>query len=325
MAKQVEPDNLYKTYNPRSANDELPNPDEKFVTEDDNELDDNSEFNEEHLDNDEEENLEEHQALTPEMIAGMLELPDEQLAEYGIDNPKQWKSYQRAFTKANQELKALKSKLAQQESSSNGNNKLAELERQIAELKNPSAQNVQQEALKRPVRPTLPKMPANFDYSRAGDMGTAEYAYMQEKMVYDQQKAIYDEQYEIYKETIDTQRARQLDDQTKMTKRSIEQQQIKQDMVSRLTKLDLTPAEASAAFEMALKPEFYDEKLIAMGYKMKVGKKVEQQVRKEKRTDKREKFFSPGFGGGKAQNQANRGEFSSTKDTSSLYKTTKQG
>lgn len=322
MAKDIQTDDLYKTYNPRSSNSELPNADEKFITEDDNEPDDNSEFDEEHLQNEEDENLEEHQALTPEMITAMLELPDEQLSQYGIDNPKQWKSYQRAFTKANQELKALKSKMAQQESEGNGNGKLAELERQMAELKNPS---VQQKPLERPVRPTLPKMPANFDYSRAGDMGTAEYSYMQEKMVYDQQKAVYDEQYEIWKETIDAQRSQQLEAQTKITKKSIEQQQIKQDMVSRLTKLNLTPAEASAAFEMALKPEFYDEKLIAMGYKMKVGKTVEQQVRREKRTDKREKFFSPGFGGGKSQNQAGKGEFSSTKDTSNLYKTTKQG
>ena len=322
MAKQIEPDDLYKTYNPRSVNSELPNPDEKFVTEDDIDVDDDSNIEDEHLENEEDENLEEHQALTPEMITAMLELPDEQLSQYGVDNPKQWKSYQRAFTKANQELKALKSKVAQQESEGNGNGKLAELERQIAELKTPS---VQQEVLKRPVRPTLPQMPANFDYSRAGDQGTAEYSYMQEKMVYDQKKAIYDEQYEIYKETIDAQRTQQLEAQTKITKKSIEQQQIKQDMVNRLTKLDLTPAEASAAFEMALKPEFYDEKLIAAGYKMKLGKKVEQQVRKEKRTDKREKFFAPGFGGGKSQNQAGKGEFSSTKDTSDLYKTTKQG
>jgi hypothetical protein len=322
MAKDIEHDDLYKTYNPRSANSELPNVDEKFVTEDDVEVDDDSNFENEHLENEEDENLEEHQALTPEMITAMLEFPDEQLAQYGIDNPKQWKSYQRAFTKANQELKALKSKIAQQESEGNGNNKLAELERQIAELKTP---NVQQEQLKRPVRPTLPQMPANFDYSRAGDQGTAEYAYMQEKMVYDQKKAIYDEQYEIYKETIDAQRTQQSEAQIKMTKKTIEQQQIKQEMVSKLAKQDLTPAEAAAAFEMALKPEFYDEKLIAMGYKMKMGKKVEQQVRKEKRTDKREKFFAPGFGGGKAQNQARSGEFSSTKDTSNLYKTTKQG
>lgn len=323
MAKQIEPDDLYKTYNPRSVQNELPNPEEKFVTEDDTEVDDNTDLEEEHLnDNDEEENLEEHQALTPEMISAMLELPDEQLAEYGIDNPKQWKSYQRAFTKANQELKALKSKLAQQSSQSNGDSKLAELERQLAELKNPS---VQPKPLEKPVRPTLPKMPTNFDPSRMGDMGTAEYTYMQEKMVYDQQKAIYDEQYEQYKEAVDAQRVQQLENQTKMTKRTIEQEQIRQGMIAKLSKQGLTPAEASAAFEMALKPEFYDENLIAVGYKLKVGKKVEQQVRKEKRLDKRDKFFMPGFGGGKSQQQAGKGEFTSTKDTSSFYKTTKQG
>ena len=319
VKKEIEVDDLYKTYNPRSAENELPNEDEKFIS-DDNETDDENSDLDDSTENNEEENLEEHQALTPEMITAMLELPDEQLAQYGIDNPKQWKSYQRAFTKANQELKALKSKMGQLEANGNANTELAELKQQIAELKNPKSQS---KPLEKPVRPALPKMPANFNYANASEQGTAEYAYMQEKMVYDQQKAIYDEEYEAYKEVIDAQRTQQLEAQSKMTKQSIEQQQIKQAMVSKLTKLNLTPAEAEAAFNMALKPEFYDENLIATGYKLKMGKKVEAAVRQQKRTAKRDKFWAPGIGGGQTSS-AGKGEFSSSKDTSNLYKTTKQ-
>lgn len=319
IEKEIQVDDLYKTYNPRSAQNELPNPDEKFVN-DDKEIDDNSNL-EDNIEHNEADDLEEHQALTPEMIQAMLELPDEELSKYGVDNPKQWKSYQRAFTKANQDKLALERKVAQLESNNGNADKVAELERQIAELRNPKFQS---KPLERPIRPALPKMPANFNYANAGEQGTAEYAYMQEKMVYDQQKALYDEQYEIYKETIDTQRAQQLEAQSKMTKQSIEQQQIKQAMVSKLTKLDLTPAEAEAAFNMALKPEFYDENLIATGYKLKMGKKIDAAVRQQKRTDKRDKFFLPGVGGGQTSG-AGKGEFSPSKDTSNLYKTVKQG
>lgn len=317
IKKETEVDDLYKAYNPRSAENELPNPDEKFIN-DDKEIDDENSNLDNDIENNEDENLEEHQALTPEMITAMLELPDEQLAQYGIDNPKQWKSYQRAFTKANQENKALKSKMAQLETNGDAN-KLAELERQIAELKNPKSQS---KPLERPVRPILPKMPANFNYANASEQGTAEYAYMQEKMIYDQQKAIYDEQYENYKEVIDARRIQQFENQNEMTKRSIEQQQIKQAMVSKLIKLDLTPAEAEAAFNMALEREFYDENLIATGYKLKMGKKIEAVVRQQKRTDKRDKFFVPGISGGSSYN-AGKNEFSSSKDTSNLYKTSK--
>jgi hypothetical protein len=248
-------------------------------------------------------------------------LPDEQLSKYGVDNPKQWKSYQRAFTKANQDKLALERKLAQLESNSGDANKIAELERKITELQNPKSQS---KPLERPTRPVLPQMPANFNYANATEQGTAEYAYMQEKIVYDQQKALYDEQYENYKEIMDAQHRQQLENESKVNRKTLEQSQIKAEMIAKLTKLDLSPAEAEAAFNMALKPEFYDEKLIATGYKLKMNKKVENDVRINKRTDKRSKFFLPGVGGGSAQSSSGKGEFSSSKDTSNLYKTTKQ-
>lgn len=319
MDRTVE--DLYKAYNPQTSGEPTANKDEKFIKEGDVDVDENSNFDE-HL-QDEDDNLEEAENLSPEMIGKMLELPDEQLAKYGIDNPKQWKSYQRAFTKANQENKSLKSKLAQLETNNGNANEIAELRQQLTELKNPQNQS---KPLERPTRPQLPRKPAGFNYSNASEQGTAEYAYMQEKLDYDEKLAIYNEQYEMYNEKVNAQHRQLVENESKITRRSLEQQQIKANMVSRLTKLDLSPAEAAAAFEMALKPEFYDEKLIATGYKMKMGKKIEteKEERGGKRFNKREKFFAPGVGGGNNAG-GSKGEFSSSKDTSNFYKTVKQG
>lgn len=311
---------LSKQYNPRSAEGELPNPNEKFITEDDTEIDDNNaDFEEEHneeVDDNFDEN--EEQYVPQELIQQMLSLPDEELLKYGIEDPKQWKSYQRAFTKANQELKALRSQKGSQNIESD---ELAKLRQEIAELKNPKQQS---KPLEKPVRPALPKMPANFDYSRVTEQGTAEYAYMQDKLNYDQELAEYQIKYEQYKEAQDEIHRNQLKNQSEAAQKAIENQQLKANMIARLTKKDLTPAEASAAFDMALKPDFYDDDLIALGYKLKMGKKINALKRPEntgKKFDKRSKFFNLGQGGGSGNNYKPRnGEFSSSKDTSNFYK-----
>lgn len=319
MSKQKdELGDLSKQYNPRSAEGELPNPNERFVTEDDNEIDDNPDFDNENNEVDDDLNNNEEQYVPQELIQEMLSLPDEELLKYGIDDPKQWKSYQRAFTKANQELKALRSGKSLQNGESD---EISELKRQIAELKNPKQQS---KPLEKPVRPALPKMPANFDYSRTTEQGTAEYAYMQDKLNYDQQLAEYQIKYEQYKEAQDEIHRSQLKNQSEATQKAIENQQLKANMIARLAKKDLTPAEASAAFEMALKPDFYDDELIALGYKLKMGKKISALKKPEntgKKFDKRSKFFSLGQGGGNNNSYKPRdGEFSSSKDTSNFYK-----
>lgn len=317
---------LYRMYNPDSTKTNLKNEDEKFITEEGEEIDDvDSNSSEDDSYNEDDENIiEKQQMLPPEVITAMLELPDEQLLEYGIENPKQWKSYQRAFTKANQENKALKSRLAQLEASNETLSKIERLEMQLNELKNPPQGKQQSQPMQKPVRPILPKMPANFDPSRISEQGTAEYAYMAEKLAYDQELAIYNEKYEAWKEARDAEIRQKVEAESEIRKRSIQQQQIKQDIIAKLTKRDLTPAEANAAFEMALQPEFYDDELIALGYKLKMGKKVDvKNERTKKRLDKRGKFFLPGIGGGTPEINARKGEFTTAKDTSKFYQAKK--
>ena len=326
MSKQKIDDleSLSKLYNPNSSKGELPNPNEQFISDED----DNENENEDMVDDDpdhieDEDNPQDEEYIPQEVIQQMLSLPDEELTKLGIDDPKQWKNYQRAFTKERQKRQALEAQIAKL-SNPNSDSKIAELERQINELKN---SNGQSQKLERPQRPVRPKMPANYDPARSIEPGTAEYAYSQEMVMYNDKLAEYHELYEQYKEVQDSERIKSISAKAEANDLIIKNQNLKANMIAKLVKKNLTPAEANAAFEMALKPDFYDDELIALGYKVKMGKKFDRNSTPNKKKINKDKVFFPlgNGGGGNRDSKPRPGEFCNSKDTSSFYKITKQG
>lgn len=303
----VEKDELYKIYNPKG---------DGVVIEEGEETEPEEQ---ESIETPIEEEPEEE--LSEEQIEKLLKVSDATLSKMGIDDPKQWKSYQRALTKTKMELK-------QKELESNKPNrseeKIAQLERQIQELKKPP-----EEPLKKPEMPKMPKRPVDFNYADITDSSTSSGKYIQDREDYDFQMMEYHNQLDEYRDKRETQlrEALETDRLEKAKEREFEER--KTQVLSSFISEGLSPAEAQEEWSKITKePEnYFSPKRLAKLAKIERGIDFQLPDKgKGKKFDniknKRQHNPPPGIGGGVNQG-AHPNEFSKSSDTSWMYSTKK--
>jgi hypothetical protein len=319
-------DELYTMYNTRTKDGGLAESHTPITEEDvdDEELDDGGQPI---VPDEQEDEPEVPETLTDEQVQYLMNLPDAKLLEYGIDDPKQWKSYQRALTKANLELKQLKEAQVQpgvlQE--------LNALKAQIANLSQPPVQK--SEPLKPPVAPQMPRKPANFDWSQVAVNGSPEQLYMDEKEQFDREQYQYQVDLSNYNMRVFSGVVQTFEEDKKLRDEERRNMAVRNDGIKRLVSAGLSVSEAQDAWDNATNPErlkdFYSPENIAKLYKIQNGTyKPNPNDRKTKNfirnKNKKNTWFPPGLGGGNGGgDRVNPNEFSKSSDHTNLYKTTK--
>lgn len=268
--------------------------------------------------------IDEPSELSEDDVQKLLSVPDETLKKYGVDDPKQWKSYQRALTKAKNEWKQKEAEYESKLQPKPESDKIAQLEQQIQELRTPKPV---EEKLIPPEPPKQPKRPSNFDWSQVGINGTPEQQYMDAKDEYDFQYREYNNDMATYNLKIVERQAKAFEAERQKMADQSQRERAKAETIGKL-QIDggLTPEEAADCFDMAMKdPNFFDPKSVGLVYKVKKTGKLPESKKTDKFNNlknKRNKGFLPGMGGnpGSADNP---NEFLKSTDTTHLYKTTK--
>lgn len=240
-----------------------------------------------------------------------VDMSDEELTDLGIDDPKQWKSYQRQFTKAQMKLKEIEAE------NSRLRQEVEQSQKKVEPIKVPETP-----PLVKPVMPKLPKKPDNFSWEDVNIPGTVSNHYMQEKEKYDAD--LYD--YNIKKDEYDFKFQQQVDNERQIRAKQQENERIKIESINRIMATGMTLAEANDCWNEAINPQFYSPENIALLYKIKKGYKPNpKNDNKGQRFDnhkkKREQFgIPPGVGGGNTQ-PIQDGDYTKNTDRSSWYNT----
>lgn len=315
---KVSKDDLYLMYNTNTKNGGLPDTHAPITPEDGDEDELDSDINDDGIIPDQHLEPEVPETMTDDQVQQLLKLPDAKLIEYGIDDPKQWKSYQRALTKATLELKQLKSQMQPQV-----NSDIELLKQQIAELKVPTQR---QESLKAPVPPKMPQKPMNFNWANVSMEGTAEANYMQAKVDFDEKQYEYQIQMADYNSHLlqNVNKAFEEERQTRIKGQQMDA--MKTDGIKRLMATGLNANEAREVWEAASDPnnmsQFYSPENIAKLYKINKGGNPINNDRSNKfdqRRNNRKNFPPPGIGSGRNDNPRSN-EFSKNSDHSDMYK-----
>lgn len=318
----IQKDELYNMYNINTKAGGLPEQHSPIAPEDDVEEGDESGLDEnglpiEPLDD----NVPElPETLTDDQVQQLLKLPDAKLIEYGIDDPKQWKNYQRALTKANIELKQLRSQMQPQL-----NPEIEMLKKQIAELKTPVQRP---EPVKAPIPPQMPQRPANFNWANIGIEGSAEMNYMQAKDAFDEKQYHYQMDLANYNATLLSSVSNTLNEERQTRAQEQQMSAIRTDGIGRLMKSGLNAIEAQEAWDMATNPQkmqsFYSPENIGALYKIqKGGTPINNKGNRFDRNKRnRENFLPPGVSGGRGES-VHPNEFSKSTDHTNMYATKK--
>jgi len=302
-------DELYNIYNSPQPGDETPEPDEGLPEE---EPEDELVVLED-----------ETKPLTEEQIEKLLQAPDEVLKKYGIDDTKQWKSYQRALTKMKQEQKKWEQEKAEYESKlQSSDSRFDEIQKEIQTIKNPEPK---QEPLKAPIPPQMPTKPVDFDWADVSIPGTTSYNYMTSKTQFDMESYNYQVELANYNNKLLMNVTQELKSEKSARARQLELEGIKADALSKFMQSGLSAAEAQECWKEATAnaKSFYSPENVAELYKITKGIKQTNPRKKkfDKLKNKRKFGIPPGIGGGESEVVSNPNEFSKSIDTSSLYET----
>jgi hypothetical protein len=275
-----------------------------------------------------EENQEQHlednepQEFTEEELTRLLATSDEKLRAMGIDDPKNWKSYQKYAQKVQKEAKLNELKYQNMIAQNN-----AQFESLRAQMGQPKPTEQQEEKLVKPVPPQMPEKPKEFAWTDVALEGSPSQAYMDKLDEYNRKRDQYLQELSVY---TDKHLTKITETTMEMQQRAVKQQQLeamKTDAIGRFIKAGLTPAEAQQCWKEATEnsANFYTPEAVAQMFKLSKGGKssaTNKNVQKfNDRRDKINKFGTvPGIGKGNIDYDSKE-HYTKNSDHSDWYKT----
>lgn len=294
--------------------------DERF-----NRIDDDIEYDEdeEYIYDEEEDELEEDQdelgneddEFTDEDIERLLKVSDKRLKAMGIDDPKQWKNYQRALTKKTNEFKSREAEYQK---------KLEELGK-AQPVPQSKPDEPEEKPLVKPTPPSLPKRPANFKWEDVVIEGTASQQYMQDKDEYELKRMEYDAKLEEYNSYILERTQNEVRKEREANKKRAEAEAIKSKMIAEFRANGLDAEEALSLYNKVATGQIFEPKnLVALEKAANgKGKKYDKRDKFDKTRRRRKGAFPPGIGSRGSSDTPIKNEFSKSDDHSNLYRTKK--
>lgn len=260
--------------------------------------------------------------LSDEDLTRLMNTSDAKLKSMGIDDPKQWKNYQRFIAKQQKEWKAKEAQY-QSELSRQGN-EFEQIRGEIEKLRTPPAPP--EPELVAPVPPMMPEMPEGFNLADASLEGSVSHKYWIDKMKFDKLQHDYVVKLQDYNSKVLGKVQRESDE---FRQRAIQQQnmnQMKADAIAKMMKArpDMTAQLAEECWHEATAnaKNFWTPEAAADLFMSKKGKPAPKRNVKSKGFDtfrnNRETYLPPGVGG-KDTYTPKPGDYSKSSSTKWMY------